>query len=60
LKILRLTRQVQKLAHADLATIFRKRIPFAAVQDGLELYQQNMTEGKILLVIDPNEISIND
>ena len=58
LKILRLTRQVQKLAHADLATTFQERIPFTSVQDGLELYQENMTAGKILLVINPKEVSL--
>jgi len=60
LKILRLTRQVQKLAHTDLITTFQERIPFTSVQEGLELYQKNMTAGKILLVIDPDEISINE
>jgi NADPH2:quinone reductase len=49
LKILRLTRQVQKLAHTDLATAFQKRIPFTSAQEGLERYQKNMTAGKILL-----------
>jgi len=59
LKILRLTRQVQKLAHTDLATEFQKRILFSSVQEGLELYQKNMTAGKILLVIDPNAVPLN-
>ena len=59
LKILRLTRQVQKLAHTDLTTTFQKRIPFTSVQDGLEHYQKNMTAGKILLVIDPNLVPLN-
>jgi NADPH:quinone reductase-like Zn-dependent oxidoreductase len=59
LKILRLTRQVQKLAHTDLATEFQKRIPFTSAQEGLELYQKNMTAGKILLVIDPNAVPLN-
>jgi NADPH:quinone reductase-like Zn-dependent oxidoreductase len=59
LKILLLTRRVQKLAHTDLTTTFRKRIPFTSAQEGLELYQNNMTAGKILLVIDPDEISLD-
>ena len=58
-KILRLTRQVQKLAHTALTTTFQKRIPFTSVQEGLEHYQKNMTAGKILLVIDPNDVSLN-
>jgi NADPH:quinone reductase-like Zn-dependent oxidoreductase len=59
LKILRLTRQVQKLAHTDLTTEIHKHIPFTSVQEGLELYQQNMTAGKILLVIDTDEIPLD-
>ena len=59
LKILRLTRQAQRLAQTDLTTTFQKRLPFTSAQEGLELYQKNMTAGKVLLVIDPNEISLN-
>jgi len=59
LKVLWLTRQVQKVANTDLSTVFHKRIPFTAVQAGLELYQRNMTAGKILLVIDPEEVSLD-
>ena len=59
LKVLRLTRQVQKLANTDLTTAFHKRIPLTDVQAGLELYQKNMTAGKILLVIDPDEVSLS-
>jgi len=53
------TRRVQNRAHDDLSTEFQKRIPFINAQEGLELYQKNMTAGKILLVIDPNEVSLN-
>lgn len=59
LKILHLARQVQKLAHSDLTTSFHKRIPFTAAQEGLELYQKNMTAGKILLVIDSQVVSLD-
>jgi len=59
LKVLWLTRQVQKIANTDLSTEFKKRIPFTAAQEGLELYQKNMTAGKILLVIDPEKVSMN-
>lgn len=58
LKILSVTQQVQKLASTDLQVTFQKRIPLSSAQEGLELYQKNMTVGKILLVIDPNEVSI--
>lgn len=53
------TRRVQNRAHDDLRTEFQKRIPFTNAQEGLELYQKKMTTGKVLLVIDPNEVSLN-
>lgn len=59
LKILRFTRQVQKLAQTDLNSTFNKRIPFTSVQEGIEIYQKNMTAGKILLVIDTDEIPLS-
>lgn len=58
LKALSIARQAQKLANTDLQVTFQRRIPFSSVQEGLELYQHNMTAGKILLVIDPNEVSL--
>jgi NADPH:quinone reductase len=57
-KILNITRKVQKLANVELTTTFQKRLPLSAAQEGLELYQQNMTAGKILLVINPEEVSL--
>lgn len=59
LKILSVTQQVQKLAHTDLQVTFQKRLPLTSAQEGMELYQKDMTAGKILLVIDPNEIPID-
>jgi NADPH:quinone reductase-like Zn-dependent oxidoreductase len=59
LKILLNSRRVQNLAHDDLQTEFQKRIPFTHAQEGLERYQKNMTAGKILLVIDPDQVSLN-
>jgi NADPH2:quinone reductase len=58
LKILSLTRQVQKLIDVELQTTFQKRLPLASAQEGLELYQKNMTAGKVLLVIDPKEVPL--
>ncbi len=58
LKVLLVSRQVQKLADTDLSTEFHKRVPFTAAQEGLEQYQKNMTAGKILLVIDSEEIPL--
>jgi NADPH2:quinone reductase len=59
LKLLSLSRQVQSLADSELQTTFQKRLPLSAAQEGLELYQKNMTAGKILLVIDPKEVFIH-
>ena len=58
LKILGLSLEVQKLARTDLQTSIFKRLPLSSIQAGLDLYRKNMTAGKILLVIDPKEISI--
>ena len=57
-KLLSVSRQVQKLANSELQTSYHKRLPFTAAQEGLEYYQKNMTAGKILLVIDPQEVSL--
>jgi hypothetical protein len=56
LKILLNTRRVQDLAGNDLKTEFRMRIPFTDAQEGLELYQKDMTAGKILLVMDTEKV----
>jgi len=55
LKILSLSQEVQKLARTDLQSSIFKRLPLSSVQEGLDLYQKNMTAGKILLVIKPND-----
>jgi NADPH:quinone reductase-like Zn-dependent oxidoreductase len=59
IRILRISQLAQKLLNSDLSTEFQKRIPITSVQDGLERYQKNMTAGKVLLVIDQDEISLN-
>lgn len=59
LKILLNTRRVQKLSQDDLMTEFRMRIPFTDAQEGLDMYQKDMTAGKILLVIDPQQIPLD-
>jgi len=59
LKLLSVAQQVQKLMSTDLQVTFQKRIPFALAQEALELYQNNMTAGKILLVIDPNAVPLS-
>jgi len=60
LKVLSLTRQVQKLAETDLTTTFQTRMLFTSAQEALESYQKNMTAGKILLVIDPEQVSTQE
>jgi NADPH:quinone reductase-like Zn-dependent oxidoreductase len=52
LKILRLFNKVQKLAGTDLQTQVYKRLPLSSVRKALDLYQKNMTAGKILLEIE--------
>jgi len=59
LKVLLNTRRVQNLAKDVLTTEFQTRIPFIAAQEGLELYLNNMTAGKVLLVFDPNEVTLD-
>jgi NADPH2:quinone reductase len=58
LKILSLSQEVQKLAGTDLRSSIFKRLPLSSVQEALDMYQKNMTAGKMLLVINPKEISI--
>lgn len=59
LKVLLNTRRVQNLANDVLTTEYQTRIPFTAAQEGLELYLDNMTAGKVLLVIDSNEVALD-
>ncbi len=56
LKILSLSIEAQKLAKTDLQSTIYRRMPLSSVQEALNLYQKNMTAGKILLVIEPSEI----
>jgi NADPH:quinone reductase-like Zn-dependent oxidoreductase len=58
LKILRLSMKVQDLVKNDLQTSVSRRLPLSSVQDALDLYQKNMTAGKILLMMDSKEISV--
>ncbi len=49
------TQRVKKLATKALQTAVQKRLPLSAVQEALEIYQSNMTAGKVLLVANPEE-----
>lgn len=57
LKVLSVSQRAQKLLGADLQSAIQKRLPFSSAQEGLEFYQKNMTAGKVLLVINPTEVS---
>jgi NADPH2:quinone reductase len=59
LKILSLSMEVQNLIKTDLQSPVYKRLPLSSVQEGLDLYQKNMTAGKILLLVKPNDNSAN-
>jgi len=58
LKILSLSQEVQKLARTDLQSSIFKRLPLSSINEALDMYQKNMTAGKILLVIEPSVISL--
>lgn len=57
-QVLRDTSRVQQLAGEDLQTTVQGRLPLSAVQQALDLYQGNMTAGKVLLVANPHEIPV--
>jgi NADPH2:quinone reductase len=50
LKMLRTTRRVQKLLAGDLSTEIRARLPLEEAADGIRLYTEQMTGGKILFI----------
>jgi NADPH:quinone reductase-like Zn-dependent oxidoreductase len=52
---LRVTQRVKKLAAEALQTAVQKRLPLSAVQEALEIYESNMTAGKVLLVANPEK-----
>ena len=57
LQVLNLSRQAQSLLSSDLQSPIQQRLPLAEAQPALAAYQQNMTAGKILLVIDPQALT---
>ena len=58
LQLLRITRKVQRLLATALQTTVQRRPPLSSAQQGVELYLSNMSAGKVLLVADPQEISL--
>ena len=59
LQTLRLSQQVQSLLATDLQSPVHKRLPLSAAQQGLELYTRNMGAGKILLVANSQEVTLD-
>jgi len=60
LQVLQLSGQAQSLLGTDLQSPIHKRFPLAAAQKGLETYVNNMGAGKILLVANPQEVTLDD
>ena len=56
---LRDIRRVQQLGATDLQSTVQKRLPLSAVQQAVELYQNNPTAGKVLLVADSAKIRVD-
>ena len=51
---------LRQLGVMDLQSTVQKRLPLSAVQQAMEIYQYNMTAGKILLVADPEKVSVDE
>ncbi|HYA43427.1 MAG TPA: zinc-binding dehydrogenase, partial [Syntrophobacteraceae bacterium] len=54
-----LTQRVKRLAARALQTTVQKRLPLCEVQQAVEIYQGNMTAGKVLLVANPEEVDLD-
>jgi NADPH:quinone reductase len=59
LQVLQLSRQAQSLLATDLQSPIHKRFPLAAAQEGLETYVNHMSAGKIVLVANPQEVTLD-
>ncbi len=59
IRTLRDIRRIQQLGATDLKSAIQKRLPLSAVQQAVEIYQNNMTAGKVLLVADPGRIRVD-
>jgi len=59
LQVLQLSQQAQSLLATDLQSPIHKRFPLAAAQKGLETYVNHMSAGKILLVANPQEVTLD-
>jgi NADPH:quinone reductase len=59
LQALQLSGQAQSLLGTDLQSPIHKRFPLAEAQKGIQTYSNNMGAGKILLVANPQEVSLD-
>jgi len=60
LYVLQLSGQAQSLLGTDLRSPIHKRLPLAEAQKGLETYVGDMGAGKILLVANPQEVTLDN
>ena len=58
IQILLLSQKVQTLISDDFELPVRTRLPLSEAQQGLEMYEENMSAGKILLVADPQAVPL--
>ncbi len=59
LQMLKDIQRVRRLGASDLQSTVQKRLPLAAVQQAVDLYQNQMTAGKVLLVTNPEQVSVD-
>lgn len=59
LQALRDAARVQRLVGTDFHSPVQKRLPLVAVREALDLYQSNMTAGKVLLVGNPDDVPVD-
>jgi len=50
IKSLKTIRKVQQLLNSELATTIQKRLPLSSAQEAVEIYKNNMTAGKVLII----------
>ena len=60
IQTLQLSRQAQSLLGSDLQSPIHKRLPMKNAQEGLEMYVNNMSAGKVLLVANPQEVALDE
>lgn len=58
IKVLLAARQAQQLINDELQPVVQAKLPLGEAARGLALYQSQMTAGKVLLVIDEQEVAL--